>query len=422
MRRHLYLQIYVAFLMVALLCAAAAGVSVHALNDGAPTGFRDALAETLAATLPQHAGPELDQRIRRLSGQLDVDVAVLAPDGTQLATTRPGLLPPTTDHDHWQHQAARAWSFRLPDGRRVIAASRSAPAHVRQLWLTLLSVLIAAAIGCFPIARRITRRLERLQRSVDRAGAGDLSVRVPVRGRDEVAQLAASFNRALTRIEQLVSAQRRVLASASHELRSPMTRLRMAVELLAEDQPQDAEARRKLLRDCASDIEELDHLVDDVLLSARLEGETSTRPLTPLDVTALAQLEAERVGAHVMGSAHNVLGDERMLPRLLRNLFENAQRHGGAEAIEATVQREGEMVLIRICDRGPGVPAQDQERIFEPFYRPQGHREGADGGVGLGLALVRQIATHHGGNVRYRDREGGGSCFEVRLPAHVTAK
>ena len=107
-------------------------------------------------------------------------------------------------------------------------------------------------------------------------------------------------------------------------------------------------------------------------------------------------------------------GESRLLRRLVRNLLENAGRHG-APPIEATVRKEGGRVVLRVCDRGPGVPPEERDRIFAPFYRPAS-RPPAEGGSGLGLALVRQIARGHGGEAHYLPREGGGSCFEVDLP------
>lgn len=114
------------------------------------------------------------------------------------------------------------------------------------------------------------------------------------------------------------------------------------------------------------------------------------------------------------GAPVAVRGDPRLLRRLLRNLLENARRYGADTPIEVTLAGEAGPAVLRVCDRGPGVPATERERIFEPFYRPAGTRE-PEGGVGLGLALVRQIARKHGGDARCTPRDGGGSCFEVTL-------
>ena len=234
-----------------------------------------------------------------------------------------------------------------------------------------------------------------------------MRARASVEGSDEVAALARSFNRAAARIESLVNAQRGLLASASHELRSPLARMRMAVELLAGD------ARPELRERVEKDIAELDALIGEILLASRLEAQVQVDRPEQIDLLALVAEEAARTDATAGGEPVRVRGDARMLRRLVRNLLENARRHAAGSAVEASVRPSpGGGVRLRVEDRGPGVPAAERERIFEPWYRPAGLSEG-----GAGLALVRQIAWHHGGDARYLPREGGGSCFEVELAA-----
>jgi len=269
---------------------------------------------------------------------------------------------------------------------------------------------IAIALGAYPIVRRITRRLERLQTQVEALGAGDLTVRVEVEGRDEVAQLARSFNHAADRIARLVNAQRTMLAGASHELRSPLARMRMAIELLPHAERPELQGR------LTQDIAELDALIGELLLASRLDALEHLEHTEEIDLLALLAEEGARSAAEVSGSPVCIQGDPRMLRRLLRNLFENAQRYAAGSSIEASVvPLHPSGARLCIADRGPGVPEQERERIFAPFYRPTGMRERGDGGVGLGLALVRQIARHHGGDVRCVPRHGGGTCFEVTL-------
>jgi len=273
-----------------------------------------------------------------------------------------------------------------------------------------LATGVVVAIAAYPAVRRLTRRLERLQEKVDAWGEGDLSARVAVEGRDEVARLAASFNRAAERIEALVGAQKSLLANASHELRSPLARLRMAAELLEEGAPQPI--REELARNIA----ELDQLIEELLLASRLDasGETG-RTLERVDLTALLAEECARAGASLSASSLVLEGEPRLLRRMVRNLLENAARHG-APPIEVSLSQAGSALLfLDICDRGPGVPEAEREPIFTPFYRRAGASE-AEGGVGLGLSLVRQIARRHGGDVECLPRADGGSCFRVTLP------
>lgn len=234
-----------------------------------------------------------------------------------------------------------------------------------------------------------------------------------VEGRDEVAALAASFNDTAQRIEDLVTANRSLLANASHELRSPLARLKMAVSIMADMPPERA---AQIKEEIHQDIRELDALVEEVLLASRLDARTDIER-QPVDLLGLAIEEARRVNAEVSPvqvPAHSYPGDERLLRRAVRNLLENARRYGGPD-IELELDAQPRFVELRVCDRGPGVPPEQRDRIFEPFYRLPGHAEYA-GGVGLGLSLVRQIAERHGGKVRCEARQGGGSCFVIHLP------
>jgi signal transduction histidine kinase len=261
--------------------------------------------------------------------------------------------------------------------------------------------------------RRLTRRLEALKHGVEQFGAGALGQRVDDSGRDEVAAVAASFNRAAERIEALVRSNQSLLANASHELRSPLARLKMALAML---DGADGERREHLKREIDTDIAELDALVEEVLLASRLDARSLDVAREPVDLRALALEEAARTGADVDDGAPacTVRGDERLLRRALRNLLENARRYGGGDAT-VTWREHGNAVEVAVSDRGPGVPEAYRERIFEPFFRLPGHAE-REGGVGLGLSLVRQIAQAHGGSVRCEPRAGGGSTFVLSLP------
>ncbi len=280
------------------------------------------------------------------------------------------------------------------------------------LAVLLLLLFAAVALGAWPVVRRLTRRLESLKRGVEAFGDGALHQRVAEDGRDEVAALGASFNRAAAQIEALLQSHKSLLANASHELRSPLTRLKMAVSMLEDSTPEQRAAMR---HEIDVNIAELDALVEEVLMASRLDAAAALDLRDEVDLLGLAAEEAARVGAAVQGDAVLLQGDERLIRRALRNLLENARRYGGGE-VELDVQRQGaDAVQVQVLDRGPGVPAAYRERIFEPFFRLPGHAERA-GGVGLGLALVRQIAERHGGRVSCSAREGGGSCFSLRLP------
>jgi signal transduction histidine kinase len=294
-------------------------------------------------------------------------------------------------------------------------------------WWMLGLVGLAVALAAYPIIRRLTLRLEALQRGVERWGSGDLSARVPVQGQDEVAFLATRFNSAAERIQTLVesqkallSAHKNLLANASHELRSPLARIRMGLELMAPSLDTGATQRAEISRS----ITELDQLIDEILLASRLDsGQTDNEPMEVLDLTGLAAEECSRVNAELKAETQApgmlLRGSPRLLRRLLRNLLENARRYSSGDitlALSAGGSAAAPLAVIRVNDRGPGVPAAQRERIFEPFYRLPGASE-REGGVGLGLALVKSIAERHGGTVRCEDNPGGGASFVVELPA-----
>jgi two-component system OmpR family sensor kinase len=280
------------------------------------------------------------------------------------------------------------------------------------LWM-LGIVALAVAIGSYPIIRRLTQRLDDLRQGVERWGEGDLSVRIKASGSDELAFLAERFNHAAERVENLLKSHKSLLANASHELRSPLARIRMGLELM---DPQTSPAFQDEIR---RNIGELDQLVDEILLASRLDSrEADIGTVEAVDLTGLAAEECARAGAELVPSNDErplvVRGVAKLLRRAIRNLLENARRYSdGPVTVELT--RDGGDALVRVRDRGPGVPPAERERIFEPFYRLAGASERA-GGVGLGLALVRSITQRHHGSVRCEDQPGGGACFVLRIP------
>lgn len=326
----------------------------------------------------------------------------------------------------------------LPRSNRPAGANnpgRRAPAWLQTptgfAWL-LGFVALAVATGAYPIVRRLTKRLEALQKGVERWGDGDLSTRLPVQGQDEVAFLATRFNAAAERVQTLVQSHKALLANASHELRSPLARIRMGLELLGRDSASAAQRA-----EIARSIDELDQLIDEILLASRLDlrdarDASTLGPTEEVDLVGLAAEECARTGADldIAPGASPVLvqGQARLLRRVLRNLLENARRYGnpGASgdaqvrlsifAPTSTGLASGpRRVALWVEDRGPGVPPDQRARIFEPFYRLPGASE-REGGVGLGLSLVKTIVERHGGSVRCEDRPGGGARFVVDLP------
>ena len=411
--RKLYLRVYLAVLASLATFALAAGILWRQVDDTGPWGHaREAAGMFAQNALPPSTAPKPTQQaaLDKLAANLRADVALFADDRTLLAAVGAPLPPPDTNRGRggWFRRwgGPSAWVIRLPDGRWLVARVPHDHWHAGfGLFFLLALIALGVGVGAYPVVRRLTARLERLQAGVKSLGAGDLAARVKVEGHDEVARLAESFNQAAARIEELVGAHKSLLANASHELRTPLARIRMAVELIKEN----ADPKRK--RDLGLDIAELDALIDEILLASRLESVTGLDLDEEIDLLALASEECARYEAvELEGQPVIVRGDPRLLRRMIRNLLENARRHG-APPIEVSVRRAGVGAELRVCDHGLGIAQAERELVFRPFHRFAGARESA--GAGLGLALVRQIARRHGGDARYLGREPSGSCFVV---------
>lgn len=453
----LYLRIYLTVVAVLLAFALVAGWVAQRHVDDEREHTRNVWSERAAGwamllqnSLPEPSAPlpEQQRALNEWSDRLRLPMALDDANGLRIATS-PKMEMILRDTDRSTVRVMRVplsdgrvlWTarptLRTPSSRSPMMAMPPTLPNMPNssfgmppflgggaLIVALLAIFTAVALGAWPVVRRLTRRLEALQRSVRRFGSGDLSHRVQIDGQDEVAAVAQSFNDAAQRIEQLIRANRSLLANASHELRSPLARLKMALALLDDASPE----RRAALRDeIEHDIRELDELVEEVLLSSRLDAQADMS-IEACDLIGLAAEEAAWVGATLELSPATqaqgtlkVQGNERLLRRALRNLLENARRYGvppGAtaeQAITLELERSPTHATLRVCDRGPGVPSAQRERIFEPFYRLSGHTEKA-GGVGLGLSLVKQIAQRHGGTVFCTDRPAGGCCFVLSLP------
>ena len=412
--RRLYQKIYltiVASMLAVVLVAGTlwrigAGVREPPLAQGLEIG-----GELFAAVLPDaHAPPEVQQRaIDDLARRLKTDIALFDHRGWKIASVGRPLPPPPRPGDHGfvRVRDGTVFTFPLPDERALVLR---APGGLRRPALGFLLLLGGAAVTialvAYPVARGLTRRLERLQRGVETLGAGDLATRVDVRGRDEVARLADSFNSAAARIEQLVGAHRMLLANASHELRTPLSRIRIGVDLLR--QTGDPKYEAELIRDIA----ELDLLVDEILLASRLDATKTLGQRESVDLLALTAEECARYdGAALDGEPTIIDGDPRLLRRLVRNLLENAVLHG-KPPIDVRLTRVGGHVALDVRDHGPGIPEADRERVFIPFQQLGGDAKGS----GLGLALVRQIARLHGGDAVAMADADGANVLRVTLP------
>ncbi|MBF0444647.1 MAG: HAMP domain-containing histidine kinase [Magnetococcales bacterium] len=414
--KRLYLRIYFTFILILILFGVLASVTWYLLpEDKGHKPLFDGFGIVLNKILPKQGSSkkELQKALEQLNKAIPGQLSLRSKNGQLLAAVGRPLRPPHPGRKNsgWLHSKGRgpAWAIHLADGRWLMVKPKHDSSRPFGFLATLALLAGLLAIGVYPLAKGLTGRLERLKNQVNRLGAGELSTRVLVEGKDEVAELAISFNQAAKKIEKLVGSHKSLLASVSHELRTPLTRIRMGIELLNNDE------RRDLCDRMSKDVLELDDLIGELLLASRLDTLNRLENSEEVDLLALLAEEAVVVGAEVEGESVLVWGDKRLLRRLIRNLLENARRYGGDGGIETSVIPVAKFAKLIVSDHGDGIPQDEVEHIFKPYYKPIGVKDSGYGGVGLGLSLVKQIANHHGGDAAYFKQDDGGSTFEVTI-------
>ena len=301
-------------------------------------------------------------------------------------------------------------SIALADGQWLNVGTRFERPPLQWPWASIVSFGITAAIilvsACWFLLTRLTGPLLRVSRAADQLGRGEAVDPLPLIGPSEVRGLTQAFNRMQARLTRFVADRTRLLAALGHDLRSPLTAMRVRAEMVDED-----ETRESLV----ASIEEMQEMVDATLAFAR--GMASSEVYETVDLkTYLKQLQADMIDGFTLDTANSI--SVRLRPqsvrRALRNIIENAQRYGGGA--EVTFVHDAEYVQIRVSDNGPGVPEAELEQVFEPFFRLEKSRSRETGGTGLGLSIARTIVRAHGGDVALTNRTEGGLLVTVTLP------
>ncbi|WP_313632464.1 ATP-binding protein [Massilia timonae] len=316
------------------------------------------------------------------------------------------------------------------DGERYIGSqdevlhARNLPIDTGQaLKMELLRYVIVAIALLVPIAlwsRSHWRALQSLSRMADEFGAGKLSVRARLKPSDAVYPLAKRINHMAGRIEDLMEAQRNLLHSVSHELRTPIARLEFALELL-DAKARDPELSRRIAA-MEGDLSELNNLVKELLDMSKLDS-TRTLQGAPVELEALLRdcratlpPSPQQVACELAAGLGTVEADARLLARAVGNLLRNAQKYAQGRIVLSARRTPGQ-VEIAVDDDGPGVPLDERDRIFDPFYRLDRSRDRATGGFGLGLSIAHKAVALHGGTLRVESSPLGGARFVLRLPA-----
>ena len=383
--------------------------------------------------------------------QMAVDISLYGADGVLIASSRePALAPLTPDE---QRALAPSPGFVSLTRDRLVAGAfadgaLAAYAVAQTPQITVISrhafamiavaVVLSLVFVALPLWRSIARPLAQLGAAARELGAGRLSIRAPTDRRDEIGDLARSFNRMAEQIQQLRLAERELLGDVSHELRTPLARMRVVLDLASDADPARVQ---RYVREIATDLSELEQLIDDIIASSRLDPDAlhwaeARPPLHRRAVTARELVDAAalrfgerwpgrtlaRKDAREDGRDDLVIdGDPIWLRRALDNLVDNARKYSPDDAAITVSVGEAELrggpgVRIEVIDHGVGIAPDDRPRVFTPFFRADRSRTRATGGVGLGLALARRIVEAHGGAIDFHSEPDVGSRFWFVVP------
>lgn len=369
-------------------------------------------------------------RVLAASGNIEGESALVppvpAPHGPQISTLsglpigtgeRFRVLKETVGTGTRQRTIVVALSLAPVD--EAVQSARSLLFEVLPAGLLLTALVTWLGVG------RALAPVERIRRRVATIGAGDLSKRVPVSAaQDEVHRLGETMNSMLDRLEGAAGRQRRFVADASHELRSPLANIQASLEVALARH--DLDLWQETGQDLQSENDRILHLVEDLLLLARLDGRIPVAQ-DEVDLDDVVHAEADRLRRHAAVTVHvlplpalRVHGDGARLAQVVGNLADNAARHA-ASTVSLSLRRHGDLAVVQVADDGPGVPPEDRIRIFDRFTRLDEARARDGGGSGLGLAISREIVRAHGGSLTLLPEETQpGAIFEVRLPLAPT--
>lgn len=299
--------------------------------------------------------------------------------------------------------------------RYLFSTRHNLPGEAEELHVILLIAVLSLILGvCFMLIRKILIPVRRLTDGMREVSGGNLDYEVAVRTDDELGQLSRTFNEMRERIRDMLRSREQLLLDVSHELRSPLTRIKVALEYLEECGTK---------RDIAEDIQEMETMVTEILETERLDRNGSALVREEIDLCALLREIVEEMqippeGIHVTPGDAVIRGDRRLVGMLFRNILENARKYSesGSEAVSVAVRSDAGSAVIEVRDHGVGIPKEEIPFVFEPFHRADHSRSRKTGGYGLGLSLCRKIAEAHGGVIEIESTPGEGTLVRVVLP------
>jgi signal transduction histidine kinase len=362
------------------------------------------------------AQPDLDTA-REIAARTGVQIAYDGPRGAWSTTgdqtavakarnARPSTIPAMREATVIDAPDGGQYAFMWQPGRRLNVAHSA-------LVVALLVILAAVVLAAHEVLRRLLEPLRTLGDAVTSVGEGRLVTIERRHARDEFGALTTAFNQMIERVREMMRSRDQLLLDVSHELRSPLTRLTVAVELLPETEPRDR---------MRADVREMDAMVTELLEIERLRNDGGLRK-TPTDVGALAEDVARAFEGHapgvVVSTQRDLVApvDAERLRRVFRNLIENALKYAlpDSQAVTLSVTREDDAIVIRVADDGRGIPEGDLSSVFVPFFRVDRSRSKQTGGYGLGLSLCQRIVQAHGGTITVAAQHPRGAVFTVTL-------
>jgi len=445
-RRRVFWRVYLHGIVLLIAVTLGVGFANKVLLGAYTPPFAD--AQRLAAYVDSELTPLLDdptalqEKVMRIQHIFEVDVAIYRAGAREAVAEAGQDVPPSLDtvpEEPFMKGDMNRHMFGIPLGSgRAYVVGYMHWQHNPTRWILIPGVvLFVLALVSLPMARAVTRPVERITRAARALGRGDLSARTGVHHRrDELGELARTFDEMAMRLERIVESEKELLANVSHELRTPLARIRVALEL-AEDE-EDLAACQAQLDGIGGDLAELEELIEQVMMTARLDLAGSTDGTLPVNLAPMSMSELVARSVKRFGSLHpnhrldvavdpdlpRVEGDDKLLHRVLDNLLDNASKYAapqkGPIELSATIARDEGAVRVTVADRGIGVADEDLDMLFEPFFRSDRSRERGTGGVGLGLALSRRIVEAHRGDIHAESREGGGLVVSFDIPIDVS--
>ncbi len=452
--RSLFWKIFSNFLLIIVLIVSV-GVTLTLMRDQefpllAHQEFsRRAIAEygRDALTAYDRSGSAgVDEYIESLRRKSGIELLLLDESGRSLSSRQaPRRMRRMMDRALWSGEVMRpmmgnpnsvAGIYRAPDGRRFLV-SVAVPARTRPreliealthgfLGWKLLVLLAITAVVCWLLARSLTSPIKRLREATCRFADGDLSTRIgtKITGGHELAALARDFDEMAMKIEGLVGSQQRLLRDISHELRSPLARLSIALELARQKQGEGSE---RALNRIELESQRMNEMIGQLLSLTRLESDIKEIKRTSFDLALMlerlvhdADFEAAAKDCHVVYQGPSQLiwhGHKELLARAVENVIRNAVKYTQNKSeVKVNLQVVGNHIVLQVQDSGPGVPEAALEKLFIPFYRVEDDRDRKSGGTGIGLAIAERAVKLHGGIIKAENRAEGGLKIEMIFP------